>query len=212
MIQETHVSTFTEAEELKADWRRLWGRSHQSDSKPLSYWSIDDSKRGGVAILLHPSVVDQVSPWLQERWTRRVIAIKMRERTLVNVYAPNSHEEREQFFGRLQAWPWEACETIVAGDFNCVLSPVIDRLGGHRTGRPESAALPDLLRQLQLEDTCILAGQTGDGADKLENTEYFTYWGPEAASRIDRFYVPASWTAKVQWLSVLEPTTPSDHQ
>ncbi|ETP21229.1 hypothetical protein F441_05186 [Phytophthora nicotianae CJ01A1] len=103
MIQETHVSTFTEAEKLKADWRRLWGRSHQSDSKPLSYWSIDDSKRGGVAILLHPSVVDQVSPWLQERWTRRVIAIKMRERTLVNVYAPNSHEEREQFFGRLQA-------------------------------------------------------------------------------------------------------------
>jgi hypothetical protein len=48
--------------------------------------------------------------------------------------------------------------------------------------------------------------------DEPETLQTFTYWGPEAASRIDRFYLPASWMERIQWLEVAEPAASSDHQ
>ena len=44
-----------------------------------------------------------------------------------------------------------------------------------------------------------------DADEALDPTDYFTYWGPDSASCIDRFYVPQSWAAEVQWVSMVEP-------
>ncbi|POM62823.1 DNase I-like protein [Phytophthora palmivora] len=135
---------------------------------------------------------------------------------MVNVYAPNVRQDRELFYGMLQTWPWQVREVILAGDFNYVIMPdissVLDRLGGKRNARSESAALCDLQQQLKVEDACILAGHTEEFWEQMEPTEFFTYWGPEAASRLDRFYVPQKWTAEVKWVAVEKPQVPSDHQ
>lgn len=118
----------------------------------------------------------------------------------------------ECFFTQLHACPWDHIETILAGDFNCVLSPAIDRLGGSRTGRSESQALENLLRKLELEDASNLIGHAEEQNDAFEPSEYYTYWGPEATSRLDRIYVPQHWTNKVQSVAVDEPAAPSEHQ
>ncbi|KAE8908137.1 hypothetical protein PF003_g8040 [Phytophthora fragariae] len=141
------------------------------------------------------------------------MAITIGELLVINVYAPNDHRDREAFFTQLQAWPRQQQDTILAGDFNCVQSPLLDRLGGHRSKRPESKALEQLLEQGQLEDARILEehAETEEVEDQ-DPTEYFTYWVPEAASRIDRYYVPKTWTAVVERVEVEEPAIASDHQ
>ena len=116
---------------------------------------------------------------------------------LVNIYAPNHPAERELFFSHLKGWPWPCRDIILAGDFNSVQSPQLDRLGGQRTGRPESAQLGHLLTLRELEDARILSAPTDD-EDPPEPTEFFTYWTKSTANRIDRFYLPLGWTSTVQ--------------
>lgn len=62
-----------------------------------------------------------------------------------------------------------------------------------------------------MPDANILARHAEEEDESFEPTEYYTYWGPEAASRIDRIHVPEHWTDKVQWVVVGEPPAPSDH-
>ncbi|KAE9036079.1 hypothetical protein PR001_g9006 [Phytophthora rubi] len=54
--------------------------------------------------------------------------------------------------------------------------------------------------------------EVDDEEDDPDPIDFYTYWGPNAASRLDRFYVPQTWTGVVQWISVEEPAAPSDHQ
>ncbi|KAE8993447.1 hypothetical protein PR001_g20671 [Phytophthora rubi] len=212
LIQETHVGTQEEAHSLEKDWRRLWGKQHTTRCPALSYWSVDATKTGGVAILLNPNVAEQVKPWMSERWNKRTLAVKWRGVQLVNIYAPNDHSERENFYDSLKTWPWQDRETVLAGDFNCVQCPALDRFQSHKSGRPESVKLQELQRQLSLEDAWTLMGLAEEDEERVEPTEFYTYWGPEAASRLDRFLVPLTWTAQVQWIMVAEPRIPSDHQ
>jgi exonuclease III len=201
-----------EAEQLADDWARAWDKHVQTDRPTLAYWSVHDEKTGGVAVLVNPGVADTVTPWQQHRWTNRVIAVEIEDMVTVNIYAPNSHKEREEFFAELQTWPWEGHTIILAGDFNSVQSPKLDRLGGGRSANPESTQLQTLVEHLQLEDARVLEESVDDDAESVNATDFFTWWGPETASRIDRFYVPVTWTAKVQWVSVEEPAMHSDHQ
>jgi Ni/Co efflux regulator RcnB len=57
-----------------------------------------------------------------------------------------------------------------------------------------------------------MTGHAEEEAEPVDPTEYFTYWGKDVASRLDRVYVSDEWTAKVQWVEVAEPAAPSDHQ
>ena len=79
---------------------------------------------------------------------------------LVNIYAPNDRHEREHLFGQMRQWPWSQLEVVLFSNFNCVQSPHLDRLGGLRSGRPESPELETLLRVLGLEDAHTLAQST----------------------------------------------------
>ena len=67
IIQETHVHSHTDVDQLVAAWARLWGRSHGNLVPPLSYWSVGSSAAGGMAILLSPAVAELSQPWQQER-------------------------------------------------------------------------------------------------------------------------------------------------
>ena len=52
IIQEAHVCSQSEVEELTSAWARLWGQLPRPDSPVLSYWSVSDTRAVGVAILL----------------------------------------------------------------------------------------------------------------------------------------------------------------
>jgi exonuclease III len=212
LIQETHMSSQEEADWARQEWSRVWGTQSRDGDKPLSYWSIHTAKAGGVAILLTPQEAKVATPWQQSKWTHRVIAVKIGDLVVMNVYAPNDPAGRERFFKGLTDWPVEENLTIVAGDFNSVQSPVLDRLGGQRTGKPESAELERLVRTWRLEDARILEEAADMDAEQPEPTNFFPFWAPEAASRLDRFYVPQTWTAQVQYVAVDEPEAASDHQ
>ena len=212
MIQETHVSSQDEVDQLISAWARLWGQHEQHSGPPMSYWSIGEERTAGVAILLTPLAAALTTPWNTTEWSTRVIAVDLGDTRLVNIYAPNKPACRERFFTALQAWDWSQRPTILAGDFNCVQSPPLDRLGGTRKGRPESAALQGLIEAHLLEDACILSTPVDGEGDDPDPIDFFTYWGKDAASRIDRFYVPQSWSSMVQGVSVYEPRVSSDHQ
>lgn len=174
-MQETHVSSEEEAAVLAATWTRLWGKQHQTQGPAMSYWSVDHSKTGGVAILMPPATAALIQPWRPEAWTNRVIAVNVGDYRIVNVYAPNERHARELFFAELQQWPWQQHEVVLAGDFNCMQSPPLDRLGGHRSGRPESAALQVLVELLQLEDARTLMDPVDDVDEDPDPTDFFTY-------------------------------------
>ena len=58
IIQETHVCSQSEVDELTSAWARLWGQLPRPDSPVLSYWSVSDIRVAGVAILLNPTVAE----------------------------------------------------------------------------------------------------------------------------------------------------------
>ena len=64
----------------------------------------------------------------------RVITAKLKLDTyafqIINVYAPNSHSERERFFDNLWRFKFNNLETIVTGDFNCIPDVTLDKWGG----------------------------------------------------------------------------------
>ena len=191
-IQETHVKTSEEAQELCLTWARMWGKHRDGGHPPLSYWSVGSSRLGGVAILLTPSSSVKASPWRHDLWNTRTIAVSLDDVVLVNVYAPSLRPEREAYYISLARWNFPRDSSIVTGDFNCVQSPLLDRLGHHRSCRPESPSLQAFLDLQGLEDARLLRSHAED-EEADDCVDHFTYGVGESASRIDRFYVSQRW-------------------
>ena len=65
----------------------------------------------------------------------RVVTVKVEREgnlfQLTNVYAPNIHSDRKDFFDSLWRYTFSNLEAIVAGDFNCVPDVTLDKWGGH---------------------------------------------------------------------------------
>uniref|UniRef100_A0AAV1T278 Endonuclease/exonuclease/phosphatase domain-containing protein n=1 Tax=Peronospora matthiolae TaxID=2874970 RepID=A0AAV1T278_9STRA len=161
-IQETHVRTDEEAGRLSSRWAQLWDQHLDPDAPPLSFWSIGSSSIAAVAILLTPHSARTASAWEPERWSPRAIAISIGEDVLINVYAPTLRVEREDFFTSLLSWNYMASNTIIAGDFNCVQCPLLDRYGSHRSHRSESPALDAAVATLSLADARDLRDHADD--------------------------------------------------
>ena len=105
-----------------------------------------------MSILLNPTVDESAAPWNLSCWSSRVVAVKIGDFRLVNVYAPNTPVDREHFFTSLLRWPWTQEVTVLARDFDSVRSPPLYRLGGTKSGRPESAALQALIESINSMD------------------------------------------------------------
>ncbi|OWZ07214.1 reverse transcriptase [Phytophthora megakarya] len=189
----------------------MWG--FQGKAETLSYWSVDSPEAGGVGILIFPEYHHSVSPWKDHLWTARRIGVTLGQLRVLNVYAPASNKpRREVFFTQLQDWDLTSTENLVlAGDFNCVEVPVLDRLGGLRQLKTESEVLTRNTRTWDILDARALMGSALSELE-LSPMEHFTYWQGNYASRIDRFYVASSCASWVQWVSVHLPRMPSDHE
>uniref|UniRef100_A0AAV1UCF0 Endonuclease/exonuclease/phosphatase domain-containing protein n=1 Tax=Peronospora matthiolae TaxID=2874970 RepID=A0AAV1UCF0_9STRA len=99
----------------------------------------------------------------------------------------------------------------MAGDFNCVQCPLLDRYGSYRSHRSESPALDAAVATLGLADARDLRDHADDEGTG-DPTDHFTYWNGDRASRIDRFYVPEGWVGRVLWIEARVPSNQSDHQ
>ncbi len=83
--------------------------------------------------------------------------------SVINIYAPNEHRAREDFFGQVQdAVRASAERMLVIGDFNCVLDRTRDRItnGQWATGKSESAQLDALVTDWRLVDVFRLPATT----------------------------------------------------
>ncbi|CAI5737393.1 unnamed protein product [Peronospora farinosa] len=97
-----------------------------------------------------------------------------------------------RLFRLMRELPWPQVEVVLFGNFNCVQSPHLDRLGGLRSGRPESPELESLLQALGLEDAQTLAASAMED-EVPEPVDYYTFWNARSSRRIDRFYVGSLW-------------------
>ena len=132
---------------------------------------------------------------------------------LVNIYAPASNQnERATFFETLhQRLHTETIPIILAGDFNCWLSPLDKRwspdtnIPVNLTQTADRRSLSNLLSSLQLIDVW---------REQNQETTQFTYGRSqnEKISRLDKFYVSQSILHLIQPNSCkIIPTPLSDH-
>ena len=104
-----------------------------------------------------------------------------------------------------------AFNTILAGDFNCVQIPLLDRPGIHTYHRSENPALAAVVATLSLADARDLRKHAGDEGIG-DPTDHFTHWDGDRASRIYRFYVPKGWFNRVMWVKSRVSSNHSDYQ
>ena len=161
-MQEKHVQTVEEVAQLSAQWVRLWGQHPQSDAPPLSYWSTGSSRHAGVAVLITPHSAVHSSVCHQDRWRTRALSVSIGDILLVNLYAPTLRTEREAFFTSLLSCNLDPIKTIIAGDFSCVQSPLLDRAGHHRSNRSESPALDTVISRIGFSDARVLRDHADD--------------------------------------------------
>ncbi|EGZ18968.1 hypothetical protein PHYSODRAFT_301406 [Phytophthora sojae] len=97
ILQETHMQTEAERDELIQRWQLLWGQPESAS--PLSYWSVGSHKEGGVGVLVFPDYQQSVRPWNRHLWSTRTLGVQLNELHVLNLYAPSSKKQkREQFF------------------------------------------------------------------------------------------------------------------
>jgi len=126
------------------------------------------------------------------------ISAKYNNLKLINVYAPSGtarRTERESFFNTdLPQFLYTALSnTIIGGDFNCVLNPA-DTTGTFHTSR----ALADIVKRLNLIDTWK--------QDPLRPT--YTHHHPTGATRIDRLYVSQDLSQRKSGIETVPITLP----
>jgi exonuclease III len=111
-----------------------------------------------VGILLNPHLIHKVQQDSTIPTTDRTIAVTTEEFTIISIYAPNNYMDRELFFKNLGEIVGPKKNLIIAGDFNCVMHPHLDRCTKTKPSRKkaESNELAKLLRKLDLTDSVAM--------------------------------------------------------
>ncbi|XP_055543766.1 uncharacterized protein LOC129729279 [Wyeomyia smithii] len=140
--------------------------------------NIDHSRRGTAIALKDHLRFSNVERSLDGR----LIALRLQNTTICNVYAPSGkalRAERERFLNSTLAYyirhPTE--HTVIGGDFNCVVRRC------DSTGNNHSPALSAFVQQLNLLDVWVQLRPTIPG---------YTYITHNSSSRLDRIYVSQS--------------------
>jgi exonuclease III len=98
-----------------------------------SFWCLGVEGSCGVAILFKPSLeveVLNVVVGIEGRYLIVECLIKGQHFNLVNVYCPNIDSDRVDFLEKLDFEISNRSHLIIAGDFNFVEDPILDKLGG----------------------------------------------------------------------------------
>ena len=147
-LQETHST-----EETEDIWRKQWNGSY-------SIFAHGESNSRGVAILMN-SAVDCEPHEIVKDDEGRFLLLKAKlngeKVILLNIYAPNTEREQVEF--------WEVIEQllrqkiapdyklILGGDFNVVLNPSKDKLGGNiEVRRKVLFLLEEIMNEFNLVD------------------------------------------------------------
>ena len=179
---------------------------------PTGAW--DQSRHAGFGIHINPHSGHQFRPAHTPLWTDRCIMLTDGSLTLVCVYAPNARAARTAFYEHL-ALDRLTTEVLVAGDFNAVTTPLIDR---RVSGRPleeatECPAMEDWLAGFKLADAGAHwseAVETAHDARKYAR-RFHTYYAGTSSSRLDRIYVTPGLVPWVARLATTPPHNTSDH-
>ena len=133
------------------------------------------------------------------------IKIEDKHLTLINIYAPNSQNERKTFFNKLQKWSMQSAlnkdEIIIGGDYNCVESHKLDRHENSTYTRDTSLkSYLNLKDKLQLIDTWRVMHPM---------TKQYTYL---EKSRLDKFLMTQECSNFTQKANILTAGIKTDHK
>jgi exonuclease III len=219
-IQETHA-TAADGEDLARRNRATWG--FNKNAHPMSYWSDNQARAGGVAILLNPYKITVSEPALIELWSPHFITITCEADglsvLLVNIYAPHTATDREDFFSRLANHRLRhQGPVIVGGDFNCTALPDLDRTYTVTAPQHQSPQLQRWTRAWKLCDALspFFPDQDASSEDLEDfHARYHTYkyqvQGDQHSCRLDRWYVSDTMTEWIQDLTATDLGGGSDH-
>ena len=193
LLQETHVSTRSLADEIAHFW------------PGQCFWSFGRGKSAGVALFVSPRFSGHISRFLFDSDGRILSALVLLGPicfNIVNIYAPNIVSERKTFFERLHDYFIPNGSRVIAGDFNCIDNK-LDRLHSANTLLPDKKCLSAFLSDFSLVDVWRKINPRGIS---------FTWSNSDhsQASRLDRFLVSRSLFKFVRSNKVL-PCAFSDH-
>jgi exonuclease III len=120
-IQETHLCNLEQVNKAKQIWQGN------------SFWSLGAHASCDVAILFKSRLEVEVLNVVDSAEGRYFIVeclIKWQNFNLVNVYCPNIDRDRADFLEKLDFEINNRSNLILAGDFNFVEDPILDKLGG----------------------------------------------------------------------------------
>ena len=121
LLQETHWT-----DDIKMQIQREW------DGEIIFNHGTNAAR--GVAILIHPRLEYTVEYTRCDNDGRILnIVLTLGDHTLniINIYAPNTDQERRVFFSNLDDFISEEYDNIIGGDFNCILNARLDKYGGN---------------------------------------------------------------------------------
>uniref|UniRef100_A0A8C5E1K9 exodeoxyribonuclease III n=1 Tax=Gouania willdenowi TaxID=441366 RepID=A0A8C5E1K9_GOUWI len=141
-LQETHLN-----DEEHKKYRREWVGQ--------IFFSSHSTNKRGVVILLHKNLPFTVTASFKDTEGRFVLVKGILHGEVIvlgNVYGPNIQDEA--FYASLlrHLADMDCPNIIIGGDFNCALSPMMDRLPPHATASKNAKAVLNINREFDLVD------------------------------------------------------------
>jgi len=126
---------------------------------------------------------------------------------LINIYAPNDGYERIRFFHEFEHLLDTNKYIIMGGDFNCIDSINLDRMGGSNKEANVKNTLrgSEVLKRYKLSHDIIDVFRT-----RNPDIKAVTFTNGKMGSRLDKFYISASRCENVTKMNI-EPNPFSDH-
>ena len=196
-LQETHSDSRNET-----DWGLWWGGPHVlSHGTHLS---------AGVAILFSPLLNIKIISSTEEV-KGRVILVKAEIDdfliSFINVYAPNQGSEREEIFKVLEERISDIGQgefIVLGGDWNCCTDFTLDRTGVE-PHLQSSSVLSHVVKKSDLVDVWRRMHPTCKQYTWVQISH-----GRVSAARLDRFYLPKAFSARVTNCQII-PVAFTDH-
>jgi len=197
LLQETH-------------WTEDMHRNRQQEWKGKILFNEGSASACGVAILFHEKVDFDIKHSSRDNSGRTLTTLITMENTdlnLINIYAPNTDIERRLFYSDLEKFLAPE-NNILAGDFNSIEFPRLDKIGGSvRARQTAMTILADISARHNLHDIW---------RKRHPNQREFTWTGRNTTgdsiirTRIDKFFISNSLSPFIS-KATIEPYPYSDH-
>ena len=199
-------------QETKWDSFEVEDRFYRQSLFPGADTNISGHPRSGGLLTVHlDGIQDMIRPERshpQAQWQSSIINSRFLKARLINVYAPNSATDRHEMLDDLLFFLdtiEDNTPIILAGDFNFVADPRLDRLTSDLRDGPSQAKIRDICHRFGLVD--IWRHLRGDvpGLTWSRSIE-----GRVRAARLDRIYVPTSLLHRITGVELISSSI-SDH-